>query len=154
MIPFRRIVLAGAALLAAGSVAAGVTGAAAVKVRQSHMKAMGAAAKALGEQFRSGAPDLAVIRVQAAHIDQGARDLPNWFPAGSGPQPGVKTHALPLIWSDPAGFKAKQQGLQLAAAKFNAAAAGGDMAALGADFRAVGEACKSCHDRFKSKDQG
>jgi cytochrome c556 len=117
------------------------------------MKAMGAAMKAVGDQFKSGSPDLAVIKVQAAKIDAGAKALPTWFPVGSGPAPGVKTEALPLIWTDTAGFAAKQHAFALAAAKFDTAAQTGDQAALLPAAKSVGAACKSCHDTYKAKDK-
>lgn len=147
--------LVGAALALSASVAlaAGLSGADAVKDRQSHMKALGAAAKALGEQLRSGAPDAAVVKVQAAKIDDAAKALPGWFPAGSGASSGAKTQALDLIWSDPAGFAKKQQALAVAAQKLNAAAQSGDMAAVGPAMQAVGGACKGCHETFKAKDK-
>ncbi|MGH7024306.1 MAG: c-type cytochrome [Caulobacteraceae bacterium] len=141
------VVLAGAAC------ATGLTGTQAVKARQDHMKAMGASAKILGEQIRSGAPSMAVLKVEAAKIDAAAKQLPTWFPAGSGPSSGAKTKALPLIWTDPAGFAAKQRALAVAAARFDAVAQAGDVAQVGPAMHDVGAACKSCHDTFKAKDK-
>jgi cytochrome c556 len=143
-----------AAILAAGAAtAAGLSGAEAVKDRQTHFKEMGKAMKTIVDQLKSGAPDSAVIKVQTAVIDDHAKALPNWFPASSGPSTGVKMQALPIIWTDKADFAAKAHNLQLAAAKMNAVAQSGDMAAFMPTVKATGEACKSCHEKFREKDK-
>ncbi len=151
-----RSVLAALALaLAAGAAVAAATlsGPAAIKDRQAHMKAMGAATKALGEQLRSGAPDKAVVKAQADKIAAGAQALPQWFPPGSGPGPDVKTQARPLVWSDTAGFAAARDKLVKAAAGLTLAAAMPDQAGVGDAMKQVGAACKSCHERFKVPDK-
>jgi cytochrome c556 len=145
-----RIAATALILLVAGSAVA-ASGASAIKDRQQHMKAMGAAFKMIGEQVHSGKPDLAVVKVQAAKVDAGAKDLPRWFPAGSGA--GAKTEALPLIWTDAAGFAAKQRTLAEAAARLDAVAGAGDSAAIGPAAKAVRDACKGCHDTYKAKDK-
>jgi cytochrome c556 len=141
------------ALCATATLAATLSGADAVKDRQTHMKALGAAAKAMGEQLHAGSPDLAIIKTQAAKIDEASRALPDWFPAGSGEASGAKTQALNLIWSDPTGFAKKQQAFAAAAARLNAAAQAGDMAAVGIAMQAVGGGCKGCHETYKAKDK-
>lgn len=140
-------------LVAGGSVAAGLTGAEAAKDRMQHMKAMGAASKALFDQLKSGSPDMAVVKVQAGKIAVSSKALPGWFPVGSGQSADPKSKALPVIWTDPAGFQAKATALAAAAAKLDAAAQAGDAAAVGPAFKAVGGACKDCHTKFKAKDE-
>ncbi|HEY5072080.1 MAG TPA: cytochrome c [Caulobacteraceae bacterium] len=137
------------ALLAAGALAAGLSGAAGAKDRQAHMKALGAAAKALGEQMHAGAPDKAAVKLQSDRIEAAAKALPTWFPPGSGPESGVKTRALPAIWRDAPGFAAAGQRFAQQAAKLGAAADAGDLAAVGGQMSAVGGACKGCHDKFR-----
>ncbi|HEY5204144.1 MAG TPA: cytochrome c [Roseiarcus sp.] len=154
MMRHRKFVCAlGVFMIAGTAVAAGMTGAEAVKARQAHMKALGASEKILVEQIHSGAPSMAVFKVEAAKIDDAAKTLPTWFPVGSGPSSGAKTKALPLIWTDPAGFADKQKALSVAAAKFDAATEAGDPAAVGPALREVGAACKGCHDTYKAKDK-
>ena len=143
-----------ALLLAAGGAAAALSGADAAKERIAHMKGMGAAAKVLTEELKSGAPDAAIVKVQTAKIAASAKALPTWFPAGSGPESGVKTRALPLIWSQPSQFAAKAQALAAAADKLNAVAQAGDMAGVGPATSQVGAACKSCHEVFQAKEKG
>lgn len=151
---YREWIVGAALVLCAGAaVGADLTGVEAAKARIAHMKALGGAAKALGDQLKSGAPDPVVVKAEAAKIDAAAKALPTWFPAGSGPSSGAETHALPLIWSDPAGFAAKQRALALAAGKLDAAASAGDMAAVGPAMQAVGGACKGCHETYKAKER-
>jgi cytochrome c556 len=136
-------------LLAGVAFAGGLSGAGAVKDRQAHMKSLGAAAKALGEQVRSGAPDKTLVKVQADKIEAAAKALATWFPPGSGPEAGVKTRALPVIWTKADDFAAAARRLGDEAAKLDAAADAGDMAAVVAQTPKVGAACKSCHDKFR-----
>jgi cytochrome c556 len=144
---------AAALLFAGGAAASGLTGVEAVKARQTHMKALGASAKAVGEQVRGGSPDLTVVKAEAAKIDAAAKALPSWFPTGSGPSSGAKTKALPLIWTDTGGFAAKQHALAVAAAKFDQVAQAGDTAAINPAFHEIAAACKSCHQTYKAKDE-
>ena len=150
---FGPLLLVGAVLIAGAGVAAGMTGAEAAKARIDHMKGMGAAMKAVGEQLKSGAPDPAVIKAQAVKIDMGAKALDTWFPAGSGKDAYAKSKALPVVWSDQAGFETKAKALAAAAAKLDAVAQAGDVAAIGPATHEVGAACKSCHEKFKAKDE-
>lgn len=128
---------------------AGLSAADAVKMRQQHFKEQGGAAKALGDQFKSGAPDAVIVKAQAAKLSQLAAALPTWFPAGSGPEAGVKTRALPLIWSDAPGFSAAAQNLASEASKLNALAASGNLAGAGPQMQAVGAACGGCHKKYR-----
>jgi len=138
-----------AAIMATSSFAAGPSGADAVKARIDHMKALGGAAKTLGDQLRSGSPDAAAVRAETAKIAAASQTMPTWFPRGSGPEAGVKTRALPVIWTDATGFAAAQKAFAAQAAKIDAAAASGDMAAVGPAMRDLGGACKACHDKYR-----
>jgi cytochrome c556 len=144
---------AGGVVLAGAAVAAGLTGAEAAKARMAHMKALGGATKAIYEQVKTGAPDMAVVKLNAARIDAAAHELPAWFPAGSGQEAEPKSEALPLIWTDAAGFATKAKALETAAAQLNAVAQAGDAAGTPAAFKAVGASCKGCHETYKAKDK-
>jgi cytochrome c556 len=135
---------------ATASLAAGLSAADAIKARHDHFKEMGGAAKMLGDQFKSGAPDAAIVKAQSAKLAQTAATLPTWFPAGTGPESGVKTRALPLIWTDKAGFSAAAKTLAAETAKLNTLAASGDMAGAGAQMQAVGAACGGCHKKYRA----
>lgn len=149
-----RTLMAACAVLSAGAViAAGLSGADALKDRQAHMKEMGKAAKALGEELKAGKADPAVIKPNADKIYASSKTLPTWFPKGSGPETGLKTRALPVIWTEPQEFQAKAHDLQVAAANLDAVAGSGDMAKVGPAMKAVGEACHACHEKFQAKEK-
>lgn len=142
-----------AALVAGTALAAGLSGADAAKARGEHMKALSAAVKALGDQMKSGAPDKAVVKSEAAKIAAAADALPTWFPPGSGPETGAKTRALPIVWRDLADFTADGKKLVAAVATLNAAAAAGDLAGVTAAIHPALAACKGCHDKFRAPEK-
>jgi cytochrome c556 len=128
--------LAGAMLMITGGfVAAAPTPAEIIKTRQDSLKAMGGAMKAIGDQLKSGMPDMAVVSENAKKIDGYATDLPTWFPKGSGEEAGVKTAAKAEIWTMPDDFKTD--------------AAAGDASAIGPQMQATGKACGACHKEFR-----
>jgi cytochrome c556 len=138
------------ACLGGGVVAADMAGV--VHDRQAHFKQIGKAAKGIKEALGAPAPDVKAIQGYAKTIDQLAPQLPTWFPAGSGPQPGVKTEAKAVIWTKASDFKSAADGFASEAKRFDAVAAGGDAAAIRAGYGALGKACKTCHDQFREKD--
>lgn len=147
-----RVIAGACALLAASAtVAAGLSGAEAAKDRQAHMKEMGKASKAIVEQLKAGKADPAVVVPAATTIAHNAPDIPKWFPAGSGKESGLKTHALPVVWTDRAEFDVKARALAEAAPKLLAVANSGDPAKVGAAMKEVGGACKACHEKFEEK---
>jgi cytochrome c556 len=108
-------------------------------------KAMRAANKAIGSN------DLPAVRQAAATVNELAPKAAGWFPAGTGPDIG-KTDARAEIWQQPQQFAAGMKDFQAAAAAFHQAAQGTDVAAMKAAHGKLGGTCKSCHDRFKTKD--
>jgi cytochrome c556 len=125
-----------------------------IKARQQHLKDLGGALKAIGDQLKSGAPDKAVTVPAAQKAAELAKDLPNWFPAGTGPEAGVKTRAKPEIWTKPADFKMVADKLSPETDKLAAVVASGDVAAIGAQLQATGKACHACHEDFRVKKPG
>jgi cytochrome c556 len=122
-----------------------------IEARQKNLKDMGASFKTVNDQSRAGTPDMAAIKAAAAKVDAHAKEIGEWFPAGTGKDTGVKTEALNSIWEKPDQFKAAVARLQTEAPKLNAAAQTGDVAQVKAAFGAVGGACKNCHDNFREK---
>jgi len=110
-----------------------------------HMKATGAIAK--GKVDRPGD-----YLVQAKALAAMAPILPELFPAGTGPDAFPKTEALPVIWTDKAGFDAKAKAFADATAAFVAAAETGDADKAKAAFFGVGKSCGGCHDTFRKDD--
>lgn len=64
-----------------------------------------------------------------------------------------ETKALPEIFTDKEGVKKVAIAFNKEANELAKVAATGDAAAIKAQYGKVGEACKSCHDKFKAKDE-
>lgn len=120
-----------------------------IETRQANLKDLGKNFKAINDQTKASTPDMAVIGPAADAVKAHAAEIGNWFPAGSGAEAGVKTAALPAIWSDPATFEAAVAKLQQEAGALQTAAASGDAAQVKAQFPKTGGACKNCHDTFR-----
>ena len=123
--------------------------AATIQARQANYKQMAVALRAIGEQLRSGSPDLAQIRPRAALLANRATQLLRWFPRGTGPETGVRTRAKAEIWSNHQGFLHSGATFLVAARELNAAAAAGDLARVRAALPAVQRTCSGCHDNFR-----
>ena len=122
-----------------------------VDVRVAHYKEIGKAAKAIKDELGQSQPNLATVSANARAIEALAMQIPNWFPSGTGEQPGVKTEALPIIWDQSALFKQRAAGLAGAAHGLAAAAGTGNAAAALAASNNVGGACRACHETFRQK---
>ncbi|MEZ5999090.1 MAG: cytochrome c [Hyphomonas sp.] len=155
--------IAGAALLGACNKAAapeaeptvldnGLTAKEQIEARQGQLKKMGKAFKTMNDQMKSGAPDVAALQTAAASLKLESGGMEDWFPAGTGPDSGVKTDALPLIWEDRADFEEKLANFRAASDNLAEVALGGDVTAIGEAMGKTGMACKSCHDRYREDD--
>lgn len=131
--------------------AAAIDAAKVIAVRHAGYKDIARNMKAMSDNLKTGSPDAALIRASANAIAASAARIPGWFPVGSGPETGLKTHAKSEIWQHPDSFRAKAQDLRAQALKMAALAGSGDADALGAQLRAVGGMCKACHDDFRMK---
>jgi cytochrome c556 len=125
-----------------------------VTARQAGYRALGAAFKGVNDQLRSGAPQGAVLKDAAGKIQATAKTQYGWFPAGSGPAPGLKTAARPEIWSQPAQFKAAQDAFAAQSGAFARAVASGDVGAITAASKQLGATCGGCHRSFRSDAKG
>ncbi|CAN5609172.1 hypothetical protein BH10PSE14_BH10PSE14_08220 [soil metagenome] len=123
---------------------------AAVAARQAGFKKMGAAMKALNDQLKGDAPAKATMVGAAQTILMTAREQGKLFPAGSGASAGVKTDALPGIWSDRATFDGQMSKLVGEASKLVAVANGGDVTAIRVQTKATGAVCGGCHRQFRA----
>jgi cytochrome c556 len=118
--------------------------------RHEGMEAIGKNNKALHRELVSSSPFMPTVRSSAANIAKLAASASGWFPLGTGPDV-AKTGAKPEIWQNQAHFLAKLHTFQAAARAMNAAAAGEDVAVIKARFGAMNEACKACHDKYRSE---
>jgi cytochrome c556 len=147
--PWAAAVLALATLAAGAAFSQAPSAVDAVHARQQHFKVQGKVFKTILDQLHTGTPDPGQIKTAAHALSASAQALPSWFPAGSGPESGVATHAKAEIWTDQAGFAEAARNFQAAAAKLQAAADSGDMAAVGAEAQAIGATCGGCHHKYR-----
>lgn len=124
----------------------------AADARHKNFEGIGKSFKTISDQLKAPTPDAEKIKAAAAAINDAAPKVSGWFPAGSGPNDGIKTDALQTVWTKPDQFKAAAQKLVDESAKFNTLAQTGNVASLGEGMKALGGACKNCHDTFRKKD--
>ena len=120
-----------------------------VRTRVAGLREMGAAFKNIMDGLRGGDPQTVLIQQSARTIKSSSQAMYGWFPAGSGPAPGLKTSAKPGIWTKPAEFRAAQDGLARAVDALQLAATSGNADAIRGAARGLGGACKTCHDQFR-----
>jgi cytochrome c556 len=150
--PSRRIATALALVAASvGTLAVAASPADTIAARQANFKKMGGAMKVIKDQLAGGA-DKAKMADAAKTIAAVARAQIPMFPKGTGPGAGVKTDALPAIWTDRATFDGHAKKLIVEADKLVAATGTGNAAAIGAQFKAVGSTCGACHKQFRADD--
>jgi cytochrome c556 len=148
----KRLVLTAAAVAAIVTTAAAQTRSPAdlIRERQAHYKQMGGAMKGLYDQLHSDTPSLDAIRQSSRTVVTFAPQLLRWFPRGTGPEAGVRTRALPEIWSDNQNFRRAGATLLVAARALDAAAQRGDMDAIRTAVPQVAHACGNCHDTYRA----
>lgn len=142
--------LAAAALILA-TAAPALANEGAIKARQGQFQMFGLNVGVLGQMAQGRIPYDAAQAQEAAdnlfHLTRNTQ-LGMW-PEGSDNAAMQGTRALPLIWSDNAGFLAAYANLQTAAAAMQVAA-GTDLAAVQAALGAVGGACQACHQAYRA----
>lgn len=120
-----------------------------IATRKAVMKNNGAAIGALVAMAKGEAEfDARVANIAVRTLYNGSADIPALFPAGT--ESGGETEALPAIWSDAAGFAAKAEAMNAAAAQLIATPIenlDGVRAAVGA----LGQTCQGCHETFRMK---
>ncbi len=146
------LVLGAVAAVTAISLPAAADTAAIVAARSDYFHGLGKSFKGLREELKGSSPDLNLVRKYTGDIAAAAPKLPTQFPAGSGPQPGIKTEARAEIWSDGAKFRQAAAALNTAAQTLNTAAQGSDIGAIRTATDALGQTCKTCHMTFRKED--
>jgi cytochrome c556 len=121
-----------------------------IKARVTHMKEIGGSFKAIMDELKTPTPNPEVVKASAAKINLLVQQIPNWFPKGTGPESGFKTHAKAEIWTQPVDFKAAADRSAAASAELvKAASIGADAATLGPAIKDLGGSCGGCHKAFK-----
>ena len=123
----------------------------AVKARKGVLQAM---AWHFGPLVAMARGDLAYDAERAARHAEMLQGLPAYLPElfieGSSNAERNDTRALPVIWSDHAGFVEKHEGL-LAEIDALVAVAGDGHGALAPQVAATGQACSACHDNYRAR---
>jgi cytochrome c556 len=144
-----RFALIATGVLAAVSVAAAPADV--ITARQKNYKQIGKAFKAISDNLKT-APDVKLIQANAPVIANLAPKVSTWFPAGTGKEAGVKTAALPAIWSQRAEFDADAKKFAEAAAAFDGVVKKGNIDEIKVSAGALGKTCKGCHDTFRERE--
>ena len=111
-----------------------------VRTRIAGFRELGASFKTVNDSLRTPEPQTFLIQIAARQIVSSSREMPGWFPAGSGPD----------IWSQTAKFKAAQDAFAKQALALQAAAQSGLAPAIRAETAKLGKTCKGCHDTFRA----
>ena len=142
--------LGGIAVIALGTGPVLAAGAAdLVRARVNGFRELGASFKSVNDELRGGKPQPIMLQLAVRQIRTVATQQYAWFPAGSGPQAGVKTKARPEIWTKAPAFKAAQDAYARQATAFSAAVASNDIAKIRAATKSLGATCAACHKQFR-----
>lgn len=122
-----------------------------VKLRRGSFNSLLAAYKVVNAQLKRSRPDLAAIAGATDRMAEMARQLPAWFPPGSGPESGGDTNAKPEIWRRPEDFRAHAAALTEALDRLAVAAKAGNVEAIRKRQHGVSQACTACHQVFEER---
>jgi cytochrome c556 len=120
-----------------------------VKQRQAVMTLQGKYFGPLAAMAQGKAPyNAGVVQRNAGFLANLSRMPWDGFDAST---QGVKSAALPAVYSDSAKFKADAERLENETSKLYDVSRGGDEGAVKAQIGAVGKACGGCHETFRQK---
>lgn len=120
-----------------------------VEARRLHMKDLGGSYKAVRDQSAQEPPNLSLVQMSAREVELASQELPSWFPAGTGPETGLKMRALAEIWAEKADFAAAANEFRTQAKRLSELAQAGDLAGVRDQAGAVRKTCGGCHDTFR-----
>ena len=122
----------------------------AIKYRQSGLFMMGQHFGRIGAMVNGKVPYDAKVAQANAEVVAHLASLP-WAGFGPGTDKGAPTKAKPGVWTEHAKFTEYADKLQAEAAKLDAAAKTGSLENLKAAFGPMANACKTCHDAYRSR---
>jgi cytochrome c556 len=144
--------LLGAALalaIVSGNAAAQVKPEVLVEQRQAAMTLQGKYLFPLLAMAQGRVPyDAAIVARNAGYLDVLIRMAWDGFDPRT---QGVKSRALPAIWSDSAKFKAAQEKVLAETTKFVATVKGGNEASIKLAIADLVKVCNECHDSFRER---
>lgn len=123
----------------------------AITARQANFEAIKEANDAMKAEAEAEAPDLALFQAEAATLLGHVEDIGKLFPEGSGPEAGIETEALAVIWENPTEFAKAAERMTEVAGQFLTIARGGDIDEIRAGLGELGETCRACHQQFRQK---
>jgi len=94
--------------------------------------------------------DMRMLSRPAQTLSQWATVLPTLFPAGTGPESGIETRALPAIWANRADFEQRARDYSAAATRLSESLAAGDFQASAQNWDATWQSCSACHIRYRA----
>jgi cytochrome c556 len=118
-----------------------------IAARKDNRKQAGAAMKAIKGIIDAKGPTSGAV-AHAAKVKELAVAHVKLYPKGSDKG---DTKALPVIWTDWAGFEAANTASANAADAMATAAGSGSLEALTAAFGATGKTCGACHEKYRAK---
>jgi cytochrome c556 len=122
------------------------------EARVNAMKDIGANLRTINEGQRDAANHPRIVAAATA-IQNHAKNIPSWFPAGTDmvalPN-GGKNHSKAEIWANKADFDMLAKNLETEAGNMVRIASGTDNAAVQEQFRKIGGACGACHTKYRA----
>jgi cytochrome c556 len=145
----RTQIIAAIIAVTAGTALYAATPAEKIAERQDNFKALGRANKAIRDELAKSSPNFVVINSNARTLHITARRIGWLFGPDTGPQTGVKTGALPIIWTQFSDFRTKHIQMTNAARDLESAARTNNAGTIRTALQSLGGTCKSCHDTYR-----
>lgn len=123
-----------------------------IAARKDHFHQIGASFKAVMDQTHASSPNFQTIRSNAQMLAQLTSEIGTWFPAGSGPESGAKTHAKAEIWTKNSQFQEDARLAHVAAQDLLKASGGNDVSVVATSAKALGQRCGACHADFRERE--
>jgi cytochrome c556 len=123
-----------------------------VAARKDHFHQIGSSFKAVMDETHASNPNWQTIRSNAQMLTQLTSEISTWFPAGSGPESGAKTHAKAEIWTKNSDFQQDARLAHAAAQDLLKASGGSDVSVVITSAKALGQRCGACHADFRAKE--
>ena len=125
-----------------------------MQIRHRSFEDMGDLFKTMDDELKKSSPDTKKVLDAAKKIETMGKEIPSWFPAGTGPESGFKTYAKADIWTDNARFMKMHEEFMAEATKLVHAASGDNPADTMSQYFTMGVACANCHKPFRTEIPG